>query len=86
MALRGEPRGLERSHNYRARQECQPAGHEVGPSGPGCTRIPHEPEKNNSSRGSTVYTAAAVTDCCINGCKTHSSQAEFFENFLSPSG
>ena len=49
---RAELRALEKSHNYRARQECQPASNEVGLSGPGRTCIPHRPVKNNSSRGS----------------------------------
>lgn len=50
-AGKAEPRGLETSHNYRVRQECQPASYEVGLSGPGRTCIPHKPVKNNSSRG-----------------------------------
>lgn len=72
---RGEPRPVRVRRCRRSRagqawrgaiitegvQECQPASHEVGPSGPCRTCIPHRPVKNNSSRGFAafpVYTAA----------------------------
>lgn len=68
--------GLEKSHNYRVRQECQPASHEVGLCGPGRTRIPRRPVKNNSSEGSQGLilpsAAADVSYCYLNNSKTHS--------------